>query len=201
MNVLYIGVENPVSFAVESIKCSELTMIVENGSAKRSGECDYDVMVTKPGAALIFLIKGKDTIYKTTYRVKKIPNPRTTWGKDESYWLLDSLRSQSALSPNINNFDFDAIFSIVSFEITVVRNKKRNDDKRIYCDECFKKIGTEYYEVIFSKLNEGGDFNDLFKEFIQHEMRPGDNVFLDNIKARGPDKMIRHLGSINFKVE
>lgn len=200
MNVLYIGLDNPVSFAVENTKCSELTLVVQNGSAKRTGECEYDVVVTKPGTSIIFIIKGTDTLYKSPYRVKNIPNPVVD-GHDASYLLLDSLRAHTGLLATMRNFDFDGWFSILGFDITVMRNKKMGGKNKIYCSECFRKIENESYETIFSEKNEGAKFNDLLKVFIQNKLMPGDKVFIENIKATGPDNLVRLLSPIIFTVQ
>lgn len=200
MNMLYIGVENPVSFAFEGIKCSELTLAIQNGSLKRTAECDYDVTVTKPGSATLFILKGKDTLSRTIYRVANIPDPVL-----DDYWQmklvpLDSLRSQTGLQTTIRNFIYDGKFSIVSFMITVVRGKKL-DGSKVYCAECFKKIEGDYYEVVFSATNEGANFNNQVKAFVQTKLMPGDRIFLDEIKVKGPDNRIRQLATTEIKVQ
>ncbi len=202
MNVLYVGVENPVSFAMDNANCRDLDLVVENGIAKRTSDCDYSITVTKPGSTLIFIVKGNDTLYKTLYRIKNIPDPVISWGHDDPYWFqLDSLRSQNQLQAITKHFNFDAIFSIVSFEITVMRNKKLSKNKKIYCSDCLKKIEGEYYETVFSCVNNGADFNNSLKEFIQTKLAPGDKVFIEEIKVMAPDSRIRSLNSINFIVQ
>ena len=177
-------------------------MTVENGTAERTGECDYKIRVTKPGTTLIFLIKGKDTLSRTPYRVKSIPDPVTTPGSRGNNWLsLDSLRSQSGLLATVKNSDFNFDFSVVSFEITVIRYKKLSGSRKIYCSECVEKIEKDHYETVFSGINEGADFNDTLKAFIRHKLMRGDKVFIDGIKVRGPDNQIRHLNSISFKMQ
>jgi GldM C-terminal domain len=203
MNVLYIGIKNPISFAVENAKCSELTLVVENGSAEKTSECEYDVMVTKPGSSLIFIIKGKDTLYRTPYRVWDIPTPVIREGNSEAFLFLDSLRTRSGLLATMENFNFDARFSIVSFDIEIYRNRKLSGKSKIYCSECFKKIENKYYvtEAIFSGKNKGEKFNSLLKDFIQNKLLPGDRMIIENIKVLGPDNWIRLLPTRTFRVQ
>ena len=203
MNVLYVGVENPVSFAVENTECSELSMLVKNGSAKRTGDCEYSVEVTKPGTTTIFILKGKDTVYKTMYRVKNLPQVVMDGNATGPYWfLLDSVRSHTGLTTFMeDHFDFDASFSIVSYSVTVMRERKLGDKKKIYCSECIKKIENERYETVFSGTNKGAKFNESLNAFIQHKLMPGDKVFIEDIKVLGPDKRIRFLNSIIFRVQ
>jgi hypothetical protein len=203
MNVLYVGVENPVSFAVENTECSELSLAVENGSAKRTGDCEYSVEVIKPGTTTIFILKGNDTVYRTTYRVKNLPQVVIDGDATGPYWfLLDSLRSHTGLTTLMeDHFDFDASFSIVSYSVTVMRERKLDGKKKTYCNECIKKIENEHYETVFSEINKGVAFDEALNVFIQHKLMPGDKVFIEDIKVLGPDKRIRFLNSIIFRVQ
>lgn len=112
MNVLYIGVNNPVSFAVENVKRSDLELVIQNGTAKRTGDCDYEISVTKPGTTFISLIKGQDTVYQAKYRVKLLPDPVADLPTGNAHWMpldmlcLDSLRSRNGLNMVIDYFDF-----------------------------------------------------------------------------------------------
>ena len=203
MNVLYVGVENPVSFAAEHTRCSELVLAIENGTATRTGDCDYNVVVTKPGNTTIFILKGTDTLSKTLYRVRGFPDPSTKYRGNGPYWLLlDSLRMETGLVPVLDdNFNFDARFTMVSYEVTVFRSKKIGGEKKVYCSDCLEKIEKEGYETVFYTVNEGEAFNDLLKDFIKNKLMPGDKVFIEEIKARGPDGKIRTLSSIAFSVQ
>lgn len=199
MNILYIGTENPVSFAVENIDCSKLTLAVENGNAEKTGECEYNVLVSKPGTTHIFILKEQDTVYKTSYRVKYIPDPITNWSYE--WKLLDTFRSQSSLLALMENFHFDTFFTIESFELTVKRVNKIELGKEVYCRRCLIEVKDEQYETVFYKLNLGGDFNMELRAFMQNRLRKGDTVFIEEIKVRGPDGRIRRLNEIIFKLE
>lgn len=202
MNMLYIGIENPISFAVENMKCSELTIAVENGTAKRTGECEYNVVVRKPGNTLLFIIKGNDTISKTLYRANHIPNPIIREGAGESYWSLDSVKSKNRLSVVLEHFDFDTPWhSILTFKTSVIGKRTLTDESKIYCSECAKQIKHEYYSAVFSEINNGPNFSDSLKEFIRNKLQHGDIIFFEDIEVLGPDKQIRTLGSIRFRVE
>ena len=203
MNVLYVGVENPISFAVENTECSELSLAVENGLVKRMGACEYNVVVTKPGMTTIYILKGQDTVYRTIYRVKNLPQVVIDGnGTGPNWFLLDSLRSHTGLTTLMeDHFDFDASFSIVSYSVTVMRERKLDGKKKTYCNECIKKIENERYETVFSGTNKGAKFNESLNAFIQHKLMPGDKVFIEDIKVLGPDKRIRFLNSIIFRVQ
>jgi len=202
MNVLYIGVDNPITFAVENTSCNDLTIALEKGKAEKTGECNYNIVVTKPGATLIYIIKGKDTISKSTYRIKNIPDPVTSWHNDGPFWFrIDSLRTQHELKTITKHFDFNDEFKIVSFETTIIRNKQVDKNKNTYCNECFEKIEKEHYETVFSGVNQGAEFNDSLKEFIRNKLIPGDKFFIENIRVLAPDNRIRMLNPLVFSVQ
>lgn len=78
MNVLYIGVDNPVTIAVEGIPSDKLIVYMENGSIRGSNG-KYIAKVTSTGTATINVatIKNdKKVLLSTqTFRVKRIPDP------------------------------------------------------------------------------------------------------------------------------
>lgn len=49
-------------------------------------------------------------------------------------------------------------------------------------------------------LNSSNLFTDQIKELIS-KMKPGDGIFFDDIKAEGPDKRIRNLGTLTFRIQ
>lgn len=205
MNILYIGIENPISIAVENTKCSELTLNVDNGSAKMESNCTYKVMVTKPGNSFLYIIKGKDTISKTLFKVKFIPDPvadRVPYNR--SRIMLDSIRNQKGLTKIIEQINVDNDFfqfSVVSFELIVVRYKNVFKKDDLYCGNCFKKLGEEPIEVVFTGKNKGGTFNSSLNDFIQSQLKQGDLIFFENIKVLGPDSRVRGLNPINYEIQ
>lgn len=199
LNILYIGIDNPISFAVENTDCSKLTLAVEKGTSEKISECEYNVQVSWPGTTLIFIIKDRDTIAKSLYRVKFIPDPTTNW--NNSWILKDTLSAQTGLSAVMVNFNLDTIFRIASFEVTVKRVKKIDTIRDIYCRRCLQEVRDEQYETLFFDKNIGGDFSSGFRQFIRDKLHAGDLIYIEEIKAIGPDGRIRKLNPIAFSIE
>ena len=137
------------------------------------------------------------------YRVRYIPDPEPSLEPGGYPWhQLDSLRKKTWLSATARTyFDFDAGFSIVSFEVNVARNKELKTNKKDYCRHCHQKIKNEDYEIIFHAYNEGASFNDTVKEFIQTKLKRGDSIYFEEIKALRPDNRVIHLSTISIKVQ
>jgi len=78
MNVFYIGVDNPITVAVEGIPNEKVNVKISSGYF--SGYMGkYMVHVTTPGETIIdvfILVNGKEILIKSTkYRVKFFPPP------------------------------------------------------------------------------------------------------------------------------
>jgi hypothetical protein len=98
--------------------------------------------------------------------------------------LASVFRAQMGISAVLDNFDFDARFQVISFDITF--KAKRSTDL----------IGPLHSNSAF--------FKDLPPEGARYQSTqalPGDRVYIENIKAVGPDKTIRSLGSINLLLQ
>ena len=77
MNVLYIGVDNPVEIAVSVIPENAITVTISNGMVTKTVEWTwtYNVRVKQVGRICINIFyKGKQ-IGKKEFRVKYIPEP------------------------------------------------------------------------------------------------------------------------------
>lgn len=80
MNVLFIGLDNPLKIAVSGIDNSELQVAIDNGQI--SGENgEYNIMVSKPGISIVTVSYKGEVIQKTEFRVKRIPDPLITENK------------------------------------------------------------------------------------------------------------------------
>ena len=77
-----------------------------------------------------------------------------------------------------SDFDFDAKFNVIGFEMTLV---EKGQDLQI-CN------------------NNGGRFEGTCATY-QQKAKVGNIYYFDNIKAKGPDGSTRTLPSISFKIK
>ncbi len=66
MNVLYAGIENPVSIAAENHSCKDLVVEISHGTISKyeyDGPCGYAVKVNTPGRAIITVKNKKGKIF------------------------------------------------------------------------------------------------------------------------------------------
>ena len=177
MNVFYIGVPNPVSISAPGIPKESLKISMSGGQISGSNG-KYIVSVSSAGDAKVNVsadIGGKvQLIGSTQFRVKRIPDPKAKFaGKTGGAMSSVIIKSQNAIFAMLDNFDFDAKFSVTRF--TIVIAKPRQD--------------------VIIMNGTGNTFNAAMKTAIA-SVTPGSRVIFDNIVAVGPDGTQRQLDPI-----
>jgi gliding motility-associated protein GldM len=182
MNVLYIGVDNPISVSAPGIARERLKVSMSGGSLKGAGG-KYVARVSTPGTAKVTVSgevsPGKTASLGTTeFRVKRIPDPKPRFaGKSSGSMNSVQVKSQDRVFAILDNFDFDAKFSVTRFTLTVVR--PRQDAVTIQ--------------------GSGNTLNGAMRSAMS-TVTPGSRVIFDNIVAVGPDGSQRGLEPIVISV-
>jgi gliding motility-associated protein GldM len=183
MNVFYRGVDNPVSISVSGYSDKLVAPSMTNGSLSRSGEG----WIVKPGkeseANVSATVTNPDGSKKSMppmkFRVKNVPNPTPYFGgksvNDENIKKAE-LTAAAGVIAKMVDFDFDLKFEVVEFKVTMI-------------------VGGTPLE----QMTKGPAVSGQMKEMFQ-KAKPGQKVYIEGIKARGPDGTVRNLGSLSFKV-
>jgi gliding motility-associated protein GldM len=184
MNVFYIGIANPVTISVPGVANTAVhASISAGGTLTSTGAGKYSVMVTSASKTVTVSVMadmaGKMTSMGTsTFRVKRVPDPVPTIGNSTGGVISKSLLAAAGgIIPVMKDFDFEgANFVITSFTMTM--NVKGD---LIEKNAVGNKLTTEMVTMIKAAAN-------------------GTKVYLENIKAKGPDGSPRGLASINLKL-
>lgn len=178
MNVLYIGVDNPLSVSAAGTPTDKVKVSMTGGSLSGSGG-KYNARVSSPGTARISIsaevAPGKtQTLSTTEFRVKRIPDPIAKFaGKTGGSMATVALKAQNAIFAKLDNFDFDANFKVTKF--TMIIAKPRAD------------------AIVLS--TSGGQLSSSMKSAL-NGITPGTRVIFDNIVAVGPDGTSRQLNAV-----
>lgn len=177
MNVFYIGVPNPVEVSAAGVRAQDLTVSMSAGSITGSGG-KYTVTVASQGKVTVNVgVKGK-TLASQEFRVKIIPDPvAKVGGKPGGIMSAAEMRAQNGLSAILENFDFDAKYDVLSYQVTYVA--KRQDPVSAICNGPYFSAGVKSF---------------------QGQMKPGDTVYFEDIKVKGPDGTTRKIPGIVFKL-
>lgn len=184
MNVIYIGVDNPLT--IKSSVGDEKTNVSINGGGatiSKKGAGKYIAKATTPTNDGIITVSADGETNKFGVRVKLIPDPIATIGGNKALTISGKTskangKAQGAIIPLLENFDFEARFDVVSYD-------------------CYLTSGGELFP---SRGNSGPYFSDQVKS-LWDRAKPGKDVIIfDNIKVRGPDGKPRTIPSMTFQI-
>lgn len=183
MNVLYTGVDNPVSISVPGIAAEKLQPSITGGTMT-GAKGKYIVKVNKPGKATINVtVKGEDGKSKPVgqgfeFRVKRLPDPVAKFGgkKGSSDIPRSDLTTAAGVIAEMENFDFELKVSVTSFDVSalvdgLVRTESSNSNRLTQAQQ----------------------------QLIAKAAKPGGRVFIENVKAKMPDG-VRDIPGVSLKV-
>jgi Ni,Fe-hydrogenase III small subunit len=167
MNVLFIGVPNPVSVSAPGVPKDKLHVSISNGSLSGSAG-KYSAIVNAPGDATITVsgdVGGKTAVLGSTlFRIKRIPDPKAQFaGKSSGATSAANLKAQDRLFAKLENFYFDLRFDVTRFTMYVI--KPRQD------------------AIIMN--SSGSELTPQMKQALS-TIGPGTKVIFGNIIATGP---------------
>jgi gliding motility-associated protein GldM len=185
MNVLYAGIDNPISISVPGVTMSQVSASMSNGTLTRSG----DHWVARPAGvgkeAVVTVTANIDgrqsTVATTSFRVRKLPDPtayiafndgkgNTDHYKGSRPFSKALLLAAGGLEAAIDDGLLDTKFRVLSFETVI-----------------FDSMGNAMPEV-----SDGANFSARQKQAFQRLQR-GKRFYISRIKAVGPDGITRDL--------
>ncbi len=182
MNVLYIGVDNPMTISAAGVSSNALNVSGSGGgiSLTHNGGASYTARVTTPGIAKINISGGglPNTVKK--FRVKRIPDPvPMIGGKSGGGFGTGAFKAQTGIYAKLKDFEFDAQCDIVSYLLVYI---PRGGDP--LTAKCTDEIYTGEAKRLVSKA------------------QPGDRYSYEQIKTRCPgDKVSRKLPSMVVNIQ
>jgi len=168
MNLLYIGIDNPISISAPSVAKEKLHVTMTGGEISGSAG-NYIANVSNLGEATIS-VSGDVAPGKTAFlgsqpfRIRRIPPPEAEYaGSTGGSVSAVSLRSENYIFAKLENFEFDVKFQITHFTLSVYKPRQ----------DVFPISGSSYQltGAMHSALN---------------QIQPGCTVVFSNILATGP---------------
>ena len=187
MNVFYIGVDNPVTVTAAGYSVEDVSLGMPTGTTATGEKGHYAIRVATPGTIEVAInAKTKEGAVKKvgsmSVRVLRIPDPvAKLGGKVGGAMPASSFRVQIAPAAVLENFIFDAKYTITHFSVSALPKGKD-------------------IQGPFEVTNQAGcrlTDNANIKKLMEMS-RPGDRIFIDEIKAIGPDKLPRSLPGISL---
>ncbi|SKA11683.1 gliding motility-associated protein GldM [Chitinophaga eiseniae] len=183
MNVLYIGLQNPISISAAGVPAEAVSASINGGTITKRGSGEYTVTVSQPGKAVINVVANVDGKVKQLgqkeFRVKRVPDPvlKVGFNKGGSMKAAD-FKVQLGLAAALEDFEFEGVkYDVVGYRIGVSAK------------------GKEYQE---GEANSAYFPNSVAASI--RALRPGDEVYFENVKVKGPDGIVRTMPSTIFKL-
>lgn len=170
MNVFYIGVDNPVTIGSPT-GWDKTQVSISGAGATMTGSNDHRVVrVTSVGECTINVTaNGKSAPFK--FRVKRIPDPIIKVGASGGGKMqAAAFRAQQFVSAVLENFDFEAHYSVTGATIYFNNPGDRNV-KSITLTSGSLEPARQYMSTL----------------------QPGSSVIFDNIRVVGPDGQPRTI--------
>lgn len=178
MNVMYVGVDNPVTISTGSGKREGANVSFSLGSASAAGGDRYIVKPTEVGPATLTIRTADGKSYPFPIRCKLLPNPIAMVGtlkggkvSSAQFKVMGGVRAQ------LEDSEFGANFQIVSY--TIAGN------------------GAGFSQYTPVQVN-GAVWG---SNAVISQCKPGSTVYVDDIIARGPDGKNRKLPPIVFQLQ
>ena len=131
MNVLYAGIENPISIAVPGIPSNAISASMTNGSLTRNGN-EWSARPDKVGTEAVVTVTAtvdgrQQTVATTNFRVRKLPDPmpyiayKDSKGNPERYrggkpFAKTLLLQAEGISAAIDDDMLNVAYKVLSFE-------------------------------------------------------------------------------------
>lgn len=193
MNVLYAGIDNPISISVPGVAMNGVSATMTNGTLQRSGD-HWVAHPSKVGEEAVVTVNAEMdgrqmTVASTKFRVRKLPDPtpyiayKDANGNTSHYkgggrglsktFLLNAPGIEAAIDDDLLNIQF----KVLSFETVF-----------------FDSMGNAIPEV-----SQGSQFSQRQKDSFRRLSR-GKRFYISRVKAVGPDGITRDLAPIEVIV-
>ncbi len=184
MNVLYVGLDNPVDISVPGVAQNDVVAVFEgNGTLLKNPDGTYYAHVTTPGVTKVKVSARVGNkllpVGEQKFRIKNIPNPMTTvdgvsYGGTVSGRYVED---RTGVVPKQDDFVYGNLpWRVQSFTVGI-------------------RKGIDYYK----EENSGALFSKKVKDLLKG-IKKGDAVFVEEIKVLGPDNKVREIAPLAYNI-
>ncbi|MEI7596337.1 MAG: GldM family protein [Bacteroidota bacterium] len=180
MNVLYIGLDNPIKIAISGIDSKNITATINQGELIRTSDVNWIAKVDSQGKALIKVFAdndGKIELYATKeFRIKKLPSPVVMLaGRRYNFIERKMIVTSPYLMADLEDYMlYGVAFYIQSFTFTISN-------------------GTHNSEVKCTGFMLPQNVLELIKKANDRDL-----ITFSDIKVKFPDGSIRQVDDLNL---
>ncbi len=184
MNVLYRGLDNPISVSVPGMAAEDLQASMSNGSIAQKGAGAYTARPGNAGNESVVTVADKDgkRLGDMRFRVKDVPRPQPFFAGNtttDNYVTKNRLQVAEKVEARLEDFLFEGVsFDVVEFEIGAT-------------------VGGQFP----TEGQQGGNSLSSRQRELLKNVQQGGRVEVRNIVALDPSGKRRNLSSLSFEIQ
>lgn len=180
MNVLYLGVDNPLTISGGSVGSEKVKVSFANGTLSRSGGDRYIAKPTGSPAMSEIVVNADGKVFKFPMRIKSLPNPAGFVANKKGGRISSAeFKANGALIARLEDSDFEAPFRVVSYVLGASGGA---------------------FPVYQQAANQGNRWAGN-AAVIVNKATPGTTIFFDQIRVVGPDGREREIAPMVFNLQ
>jgi gliding motility-associated protein GldM len=183
MNVLYVGIANPITVAASGGGDDKISVAISGGGRlDKTGAGKYNAFVGGGDMCTITVsVEGK-VAGASQFRIRRIPTPTGTIGGYASGDNVNAgaFRAQAGVGAYIKDFPFDLKYTVTSFTIST-----DSDDG----------------DIIEANVQGNSWSNNSQARNVIAQVKPQKTVYVDNIRATGEDGRSYKLPSLVYYIK
>lgn len=183
MNVLYVGIANPITVAASGGGDDRVSVSISNGgSLKKTGTGTYNAFVNGGDKCTITVSVDGKVAGASEFRIRRIPTPTATIGGYASGDNINAgaFKSQAGVGAYIKDFPFDLKYSVTSYLLST-----DSDDG----------------DIVEANITGNAWGGSSQAQNVLRQVKAGKTVYVDNIKATGEDGRSYKLPSLVYYIK
>ncbi|WP_207511828.1 gliding motility protein GldM [Longitalea luteola] len=179
MNVLYIGVDNPLTISGGSVGAEKTRVSFADGSISKVGGDRYIAKPSRPGMSKI-VVNANGKNFEFPMRLKYLPPPTGFVGSKKGGSISSAeFKAIGAVIAKLEDSDFEAPFKVVSYRLGAVGGP---------------------VQLYTEAVNEGNRWSGQAASLVQRS-GPGTRIFIDALTVVGPDGRKREIPGMQFSLK
>ncbi len=182
MNVLYLGVDNPITVAASGGGDDKTAVSINNGSLTKVGPGKYVAHPASQNDNTVITVNVDGKLAgSSNFRVRSIPEAQAYVGGQPSGASIaaGAFKAQGGVGAGIKNFPFELSYDVVSYTFTV-----DTDDGDIA-----------------NRTVTGAAFTPDVRALMNKEVKADKMVTIDNIRVKGPDGTTHPAPSLIYYIK
>ncbi len=193
MNMLYAGIDNPLSISVPGVATQDVEATITNGTLRRVGK-GWIARPAKIGAEAEITVYStangnRARVASTKFRVRKLPDPSPyidiKTGKENFRYKGAPRRISKAAIIGAQSLSAAADDDFLNVAYTV---------------ESFTLLFFDSMGNAMPEVSAGNKFSTRQKEQIRR-LKPGKRFFITSVKAKGPDGIVRDIAPMEVIIK